>query len=83
MTSQCFWDSVPKIPKERRSHLHRGGNLKSLVVICLIIIKFSRSTSNSITVTPEGLVSLMRGSSDYDAANMFVKASGPGLVKPG
>jgi len=83
MRAQCFGDSVHEIPKERKSHLHRDGNLKSLIVIRFIIINFSLSTSNSITVILEGLVSLMRGSSNYEAGNMFVKASGPGLVTPG
>ena len=61
MRAQCFGDSVPKIPKERRSRLHGGGKLKSLILIRFIIINFCLSTCNGITATPEGLVSLMRG----------------------
>jgi hypothetical protein len=32
MRSELFWDLTQrKIPKERRSHLHHGGSLKSRI----------------------------------------------------
>jgi hypothetical protein len=34
-----------KIPEERRSHLHRGGSLKSRPLICLDGLRKSTNTS--------------------------------------
>jgi hypothetical protein len=51
MTSAIFWDITPRhvelfyhstlrnIPEERRSHHHRGGSLKSILVFIIVFNK--------------------------------------------